>query len=308
MCTTIGFKYNEGVVFGRTLEMSTILEHKILYVPRGNSEINQSFPNTKYAVLGTGFTGYLAFGDGVNEVGLMGSYNFFPMNNKFASESIEGKLNMITDRAFNLMLTTCRSVEEVKQLAQTINLLGVDPVSLQVSSQNHFFFMDATGAGIVLEPQGASFKVFDNPYGVLTNAPEFDYHTKNLSNYINLSPIAKETEVKPYGLGSGMLGIPGDFTPASRFIRAWYFVSNTAKDLKSQAALQQAFRILGQFDIPDGAVRDTHNNRDDITLYTAVMDAEQKTYHLKCRNNSTIQSFNMNDYGDQIVWIDPVVE
>ena len=308
MCTTIGFKYNEGVVFGRTLELGMKLNHKILFVPKGNNEITKGIEKTTYNTLGTGFEGFLAFGDGINEEGLMASFNFFPMENAFSELPVEGKLNMIADTAFNLLLTTCKDVEEVRTKANTINILAHDPETKQPSSTNHFMFMDKHGKSIVLEPSGSSFKIFDNPYGVLTNAPEFDYHIKNLSNYVNLKPYAPDSDIKPYGLGSGMLGLPGDFTPASRFVRAWYFVHNTDKHMNSREALMQAFRILNQFDIPKGAVIDTSNNHNDETLYTATMDSKKLTYHLKCQENTNIQSFSLNDFGDKVVWINLIKE
>ena len=90
---------------------------------------------------------------------------------------------------------------------------------LYQSTSNHFYFRDAKGASVVLEPIGGSLQVFDNPYGVLTNAPSFDWHTTNLRNYIHLIPFnvdlktMRGVEVKKLGEGTGMLGIPEDFTP-----------------------------------------------------------------------------------------------
>lgn len=307
MCTAIGFKYRNGSVFGRTLELGMKLNNKILFVPKGNEEINKTLEKPKYNTLGTGFEGIVSFGDGINDQGLMGSLNFYPIENVFNEKSEENKFNMISDTAFNFLLTTCKDVNEVKEKAKSINILANDPVTNQASFMNHFMFMDKDGNSVVLEPQGSEFVVFDNPYGVLTNAPEFDYHVKNLSNYVNLKPVADESKIKPFGLGSGMLGLPGDFTPASRFVRAWYFVSNTDKNMESTDALMQAFRILNQFDIPKGAIIDPVNNHNDETLYTSTMDSTNLTYHLKCQSNTNIQSFNLKDFKDEVVWIDPIM-
>lgn len=103
-------------------------------------------------------------------------------------------------------------------------------------------------------------------------------------------------KVTPFGEGSGMLGLPGDFTPPSRFVRAAYYVSNTDKNLGRNSAILQGFRVLSQFDIPQGAILDPVDNLKDETLYTAIMDTEKLSYHIKCHTNIDIQSFYLEDF------------
>ena len=308
MCTSIGFSYNEGIVFGRTLEIGIELDNKILYVP-GNTENfidakNIQLPS-KYATIGSGFLNIESFGDGINEMGLMGSSNLFPQFASFSRHPILGKINMTTANAFDFLLTTCKDVEEVKEKAKKIVLLERGDREEDVSGSNHFFFMDTRGERVVLEPKEGLLVQFDNPYGVLTNAPEFHWHEINLSNYINLKADnidgekVNGKEILKLGQGTGMLGIPGDFTPPSRFIRASYFVSNTPKDLDRNPAIIQGFRILSQFDIPEGSVVDLKEGHKDQTLYTCIMDTKERVYFIKCHENLSLQAFKLDDYKDE---------
>lgn len=315
MCTTIGFPYNSGLVFGRTLEMGVKIDHHIVYVPKGNNEFIEARGATyatKYAVLGTGFFHMPPLADGINEVGLMGSNNLLPGYATFAENEVDGKINMIGSHAFGYLLSHCKDVEEVREEAKKISVMQYGKDKEDVSTPMHFYFLDSAGNGLVLEPKDGQLIAHDNPYGALTNAPEFPWHVTNLRNYIHLDPENVEgnqfngTTLSKLGEGSGMVGLPGDFTPPSRFVRAASFVSNTPKDLDRKAAILQGFRILSQSDIPTGAVIDPKEGNDDETLYTSIMDTEKKAYFIKCHDNINIQPFYMDHYKDEtdIVYIE----
>ncbi len=308
MCTTIGFPYKEGVVFGRTLEIGVKLDNKIVFVPKNKENfINAKGTkfSSKYSVIGTAFFEIPSLGDGINEMGLMGSNNLFPKYATFSKEVVEGKINMTTPNAFDYLLSRCRDVEEVRREAEKIIIIEQGETKGDVSTSAHFFFMDAECNKIVLEPRDGILVAYDNPYGVLTNAPEFGWHTTNLKNYINLksenTEEAKfnETTLSKFGEGTGMLGIPGDFTPPSRFIRSAYFVSNTPKNLDRNQAILQVFRILSQADIPTGSIIGDEGKTQDQTLYTAIMDTKKQAYFIKCHDNINIQSFYLKDYKDE---------
>lgn len=304
MCTTIGFSYNEGKVFGRTLEIGVELDNKILYVPKNKDGFIDTIEgkfSSKYALIGSSFFDIASFGDAINEMGLMGSSNFFPKYASFAQKPIEGKMNMTTSNAFDYLLSRCKDVEEVKEEAKNIILVAYGNGE-DISTSNHFFFMDSQGEKVVLEPKDGVLICYDNPYGVLTNSPEFHWHETNLKNYINLRPENieegkfNEVRASKLGEGTGMIGLPGDFTPPSRFVRAAYFVSNTDKGLNRNAAILQGFRILSQFDIPKGAIIDPKENHQDEALYTSIMDSKKGAYFIKCHDNINIQSFSLEDY------------
>lgn len=306
MCTTIGFAYSKGIVFGRTLEIGTPLDHSILFVPKNSKEFiqseNGSF-SSLYSTIGTGFIGIPSLGDGINEHGLMGSNNLFPGMNSFSKEKVDDKINLSSSAAFNYLLTRCKSISEVKETAEKLNIIE-KPSTGNPSISMHFYFMDKEGNSLVLEPKEGQLLPFDNPYGVLTNAPRFDWHTTNLKNYMSLRPESiNETNyngvsLTKFGEGNGMAGIPGDFTPPSRFVRSAYFVSQTPKNLERDPAILQGFRILSQFDIPAGAVVNDEDGYESKTLYTSMMDTDRLTYCIKCHSNINIQCFELKDYMD----------
>ncbi len=315
MCTTIGFSYTEGVIFGRTLEVAAKLDNHIIYVPKnyeGFVKTEAIISPTKYAVIGTGFFKQPNLGDGINEVGLMGSNNLLPAYASFSKINVEGKINLTTSNAFSYLLSRCKDVDEVREEAKNLVLVEQGETEEDVSSSMHFFFMDTEGNGIVLEPSEGRLLAYDNPYGVLTNAPEFPWHINNLKNYLHLQPENVQPKsfhgetLSQFGQGSGMVGLPGDFTPPSRFVRAANFVDCTPKDLDRQSAILQGFRILGQSDIPTGAVIDVTEGHTDETLYTAIMDTKKKAYFVKHHDNINIQSFHLDDYQDEkeIVYVD----
>lgn len=308
MCTTVGFSYEHGFVFGRTLEMGVRLDHQVLYVPKNHKgfikEDEVAF-DSRYAVIGTSFLNMAAFGDGINEVGLMGSNNLLPGYASYSSAPAEGKINLTISSAFNYLLSRCKDVEDVRTEAEKLNILEQGPSGESTPGGMHFFFMDAAGKGLVLEPKEGRLLVYDNPYGVLTNAPEFPWHTTNLKNYMNLQPenieqrLWNDTPLTKFGEGSGLTGLPGDFSPTSRFVRAAFFVSETPKNLKRRAAILQGFRILSQSDIPTGSVTDPAKGYSDETLYTSMMDTEKRGYFVKCHDNINIQSFYLDDFQDE---------
>src|SRR5699024_635744 len=121
-----GFPYKDGVIFGRTLEMGITLDNQILYVPKNYHGFIQSTEKeyaTKYAVIGTGFMNIPSFGDGMNEMGLVGSSNLFPGYSSFATEEVTGKINISSAHAFDYLLSRCKDVQEVKTVADQIVLI-----------------------------------------------------------------------------------------------------------------------------------------------------------------------------------------
>lgn len=152
MCTTIGFSHKNGQVFGRTLELGMVLDNKILFVPKGQEIVTAAKKKykSKYNTLGSGFFTIASFGDGINEMGLMGSNNFFPGYASFSKNTIDGMVNTTSSHAFDYLLTRCKDVKEVIEEAKKINL--VEKIGDEESSANHFFFMDKKCVDKILKP------------------------------------------------------------------------------------------------------------------------------------------------------------
>ena len=137
----------------------------------------------------------------------------------------------------------------------------------------HYIVNDASGQCVVLEYVNGELKIHDNPLGVITNSPTFDWHVTNLRNYVNLTvnnvPPVEISGIKlpGFGQGSGMLGLPGDFTPPSRFIRAVAFSQSALPVATADEGVLQAFHILNQFDIPKGAARGVEHGKRGCRLH-----------------------------------------
>lgn len=296
MCTGVGFITKDGnTVFGRTQEYAQPLPVQAAIIPRGFVSTEQLLtPVTfKYATLGMVMDGLLndmetgaeikatfpqmahlvdnakdteMIMDGVNEKGLAGgSFYFGNGYNKYAEQAdIEaaGKVALRGEEIVTYVLANYASVAEVKeninndvQAANVKNALGV-------AQPQHYVFFDNTGASIAVEPDNYDgFTITDNPALVFTNTPHFDWHLKNLQNYVGLSStnhqpcqIGHATTLSS-GKGSGLFGLPGDFTPQSRFVRAAILRNFMEQPATVEAGLHSIYNLLAQFDIPFGAVR-----------------------------------------------------
>lgn len=142
-------------------------------------------------------------------------------------------------------------------------------------------------------------KIYENPFGVLTNNPPFDYHRVNMTNYMNLtaqSPrnrFAEELELSPYAQGMGAVGLPGDASSASRFVRAAFMKWNSAAPAEEQASVAQFFHILDSVAMIRGAVV-TEQGTFDITTYSCCMNGRTGVYYYKTYDNSHLRTMDMH--------------
>ena len=168
----------------------------------------------------------------------------------------------------------------------------------------HYVVHDASGKSIVIEYVEGKLHVHDNVIGVVTNSPSFDWQMTNLRNYVNFSMVnAPPVEVggvtlTPFGQGTGMLGMPGDFTPPSRFVRAVAYSTSVLPSSAGQETVLQAFHILNNFDIPKGTARDQQKDMHgnviaDYTLWTSASDLKARRYYFRTHENSQIRSVNL---------------
>jgi choloylglycine hydrolase len=143
--------------------------------------------------------------------------------------------------------------------------------------------------------------IYDDPLGVITNSPAFDWHITNLSNYVGLSPNNRESmsiqgvTLNSFGQGSGFYGIPGDFTPPSRFVRAVAYEAAAVQPASASDAVQQVFHILNNFDIPVGAVRDEVQGKtiDEWTLWTSAEDLTNLQFYFRTFNDQSLRSVDV---------------
>jgi len=305
-CTGITLKAEDGsVIQARTMEWGAFdLRSEVMVTPRGlnlQSITPDGKPGlkwkSKYGVVGLNALQKPIYTDGFNEKGLSVSVLYLPgyaeyqaYDPKQAGESLDPvDLSMWLLTNFMTVDEVRKGLPKVRVVPVPVKELGGTPAPL------HFLVSDATGKTVVIEYTKGERHIYDNPVGVLTNAPEFPWHLTNLSNYLGLQPQpwkpvkVGDLEVKPLGAGTGMLGLPGDFSPPSRFVRA-VALRNTVRPLANgEDAALEAFRILNSFDIPLGAVDAPGKDIMGSTIWTSAMDTKALRYYFRTQHNSRLR-------------------
>ncbi len=269
-CTGITLRSKDSsIVIARTVEWgSSILNSDYVIIPRGHhfTTITATGPgemtfNARYGFVGISVVQPEFIVDGMNEAGLAAGLFFFPQYGQYEQPRPEWAASTLPDMQFvSWILASFSSVDEVTAAIEDIHITALSPMIGTV----HWRVADASGRQIVIEVIEGKVHIYDNPLGVLTNAPSFDWHLTNLNNYINLHSgttekwdLANGVTLRSFGSGSAMLGLPGDVTPPSRFVRAAFFVSTAPTYPTAQETVVQSFHILNNFDIPVGVEYET---------------------------------------------------
>jgi choloylglycine hydrolase len=201
----------------------------------------------------------------------------------------------------NWLLGNFATVEEVKANFDKVVLVPVVVEVIEEVAPVHFVVHERTGKSVVIGPLNKSLKIYDNPLGVVTNSPTFDWHMTNLRNYVNLTatnvpPIdLGGVKLAQFGQGSGLRGLPGDFTPPSRFVRAVAFSQSAIRSNTAAQAVLQAFHILNNFDIPYGAVREVDNGQmhAEATAWTSAADLKNLRWYFRTYDDQSIRSVDL---------------
>ena len=299
MCTAIGFKSGD-FYFGRTLDNEFSFGEQITIVPR-NFRFDFRFLNSvtsHYAIIGMGIVkgDYPLLFDAMNEKGLcMAGLNF--VGNAFFNEVQNNKENVAVFEFIPWILSQCANVTEVRERLGKINLVN-EPFSKELPvAQLHWMITDKDEC-ITVEAVKDGLKIYDNPVGVMTNNPTFPEHIFNLNNYMHLSPKApennfsKDVDLKHYSKGMGAIGLPGDLSSMSRFVRVAFVKSNSASGNGEGKSISQFFHILNSVDQQRGcnlADRDMY----EITVYTSCCNASKGIYYYTTYDNHQISCVNM---------------
>lgn len=312
-CTGIRTKAADGsVVHARTLEFGIDLASDVLVIPRGfartgltpDGSAGLSY-RSKYASVGANGVGLPYLFDGLNEKGLAVGTFYFPTSAGYMTYTkVNASRTLAPWQVGSWILENFASVEEVRKNIASIVVADVMFKAWGFTPPVHYVVHDASGKSIVIEYVGGKLQVHDNPLGVMSNSPTFDWHMTNLRNYVNLSvtnvaPIKLgPVKVAPLGMGSGMLGVPGDFTPPSRFVRAAIYSASVLPSGTGDEAVEQAFHILNQFDIPKGVARDHEKDKHgnivaDYTIWTSANDLKARRFFIRTYDNSQIRSIDL---------------
>lgn len=314
-CTGIRLKTKDGkTVSGRTLEFGVEVSTSLIAVPENYQFVGKTDNGdglkykTKYSMTGLITFTDINIADGMNSAGLSCGAFYFPTIAEYTPLTKENQSKALSPVDFNnWVLAQFATVDEVRKAIEN-NEVVIVPTILDgwgtTSPPFHYVVYDKSGKSISIEPIGGKLVVFDNPIGVMTNSPSFDWHMTNLRNYTNLktenasSMTIEGITFKQLGQGSGMNGIPGDFTPPSRFVRATAFSTTALPTETTFDAIKDVFHILNNFDIPKGFSREVVKGKifADYTQITCARDPQTLRYYYKTYNDQTIKEFDLNSF------------
>ena len=297
MCTAVFLK-NKSALFGRNLDLEYHYDEKITFVPRKFPLCFKKLPGQKnhHAIIGTAYIAenYPLFYDAMNECGLSAAGLNFPENAIYMPEK-DGASNIAPFELIPWILGSCPDIARAKKKLEHANVLNVNFSESLSSTPLHWIFADKTGA-ITVEPMKNGLKIYDNPLGVLTNNPPFEFQMQNLSNYLNLTAyepknrFGRGIDPVPYSRGMGALGLPGDFSSMSRFVRTAFAKTNS---IYGGGDVTQFFHILGFAEQLSGCVRLPDCGLEK-TVYSACMDLERGIYYWRTYENSRISAVDIN--------------
>ena len=301
MCTCITYE-NGDFYFGRNLDLEYNFGEKVVITPRNYRFAfkKQTEMREHYAMIGMASVQqeYPLYAEAVNEKGLgMAGLNF-PGNAVYYNEA-EGKDNVAPYELIPWLLAQCASVREAQRVLEHISILNVPFAPGLPLAPLHWMIADREAA-IVLESTRDGVRIYENPYGVLTNNPPFPYYQAHMGNYVNLSPGYPENQfaggvnLPVYGQGLGAVGLPGDFSPASRFVRAAFLKWNSRSSGDEASNVSQFFHILDGVAMVRGSVI-TAEGKEDITTYSCCVNAGKGIYYYKTYDNNQIQAVCMNE-------------
>lgn len=301
MCTCIDFKTTDNY-FGRNLDLEYRFNEKVVITPRGYEFKlkNGNVINTKSALIGmaTVVNDYPLYAEASNESGLSMAGLYFPGNAKFF-EPDASKLNLSPYELIPYLLGLYSTVSEVRGVFDNLNITNTAFMDNMPVTDLHWMISDGNDC-IVVEQMQDGLKVYDNPLGVLTNNPPFDYHIINVNNYINLTPncaknrFSDKINLSQYGQGMGALGLPGDTSPASRFVRAAFNKLNSSCKGDEEESVSQFFHILDSVAMVKGATV-TAEGKYDITSYSCCINVSKGIYYYKTYTNNQITAVRMTD-------------
>ena len=299
MCTAATYQ-TKGFYMGRTLDYEFSYGDEITITPR-----NYAFQfrhmgtvSSHYAMIGMAHVAgnYPLYYDAMNEKGLgMAGLNF--VGNAAFQEVDDNRDNVAQFEFIPWILCQCASLDEAKELLSRMHLVGT-PFSPQLpTAQLHWLIADKTGS-LTVECMADGLHIYDNPVGVLANNPPFDKQLFHLNDFMHLSPkqpentFSQDLNLQTYSRGMGALGLPGDLSSASRFVRVAFTKMNSRSGDSESESVSQFFHILGSVDQQRGCC-EVADGKYEITLYTSCCSADTGIYYYTTYENHQISGVNM---------------
>ena len=313
-CTVFRLMANDGsTIVGRSMEFSVDLKYDVVVVPRNKAYVSPAPDGkeglswkTRYGYVGMASFG-LEFGvsDGMNEKGLAIGVLWFESDMKWQDVGAgENKNALAQAMVGDWLLGNFSSVEDVKREIQKLKVFKYVDSDTGMSPTIHFIVYDSNGGCIVIEYEDGICHIYDNPLGIMTNAPRFPWHVTNLRQYVGMSsemPIKYKMSgltFLPTGHGSGMFGLSGDLTPPSRFVRLAVLTRFSDIQPDAERTLNLAQHILNTFDIPFGLVTDTIPDKKTVlkesTQWATFRDITHHIIYFKTYDNQNLRKIDLN--------------
>lgn len=299
-CTALSIQAKDGTtIAGRTMEWAYPMNWKVLFYPKGSSyqliapdssKLPPVTMTSKYAIIGVG-SGLAndAMLEGQNSAGLGISGNFLPGFTQFPTVTHKDKYYMSVLEFTRFVLSNYATVAEAQKDLPKYKVWEPVIKGLPARPTIHFMLTDKSDASIVIEFINGEMKIFTNTANVMTNSPNYDWHLTNLRNYVNLGNIAvtdrtsnRLGSVTSFGQGGGAIGLPGDYTPPSRFVKTAFLAHYADKPEDAAQAISQVDHILNNVDIPKGAVVSMESNvpYSDYTQWVALKDLNHNQFYI----------------------------
>lgn len=302
MCTAVRFTDDQGnMFFGRNLDWSFDYGQTVLRTP-GDAAVPAAFerpddPARGHDVIGVGITalGVPLYFDCANDAGLAVAGLNFPQSARYAADSVDGSVNVA---AYEFPYWVARNFGSVAEARAA--LTGVTVVAKAVSDKLpvanlHWIVADATGA-IVVECMEDGLRVWEDDVDVLTNEPNFGWHRQNLRNYLTLTDADPApaswggAELRAFGSGEGLRGVPGDYSGPSRFVKVAFVNAHYPVQTGEKGNVTRLFRTLGSVAVPEGCARMADGSYEK-TLYTSGFSAATRSYYYATYDDPQIREF-----------------
>ena len=299
MCTAVTYK-SKDAYFGRTLDYEYSYKEEVTITPRNYPFYlkDQETLNKHYAIIGMAYISenYPLYYDAINEKGLgMAGLNF--VGNAYYNEPKKDKDNIAQLEFIPWILGKCKSVKEARKLIEKINITNIPFNDNLPLAALHWIISDSVET-ITVEAVKEGIKIYDNPVGVLTNNPPFNKQMFELNNYMHLSnknpknTFSEKLNLENYSRGMGAIGLPGDLSSMSRFIRASFVKVNSISKEKEKESVSQFFHILNSVDQQRGCC-EVSDGKYEITIYTSCCNLDKGIYYYTTYDNHQITKVDM---------------
>ena len=300
MCTAITYQTKDSY-FGRNLDIEYSYNEAVTVTPRNFPFHfrNGSSLDSHYAIIGmaTISDNYPLYYDATNEKGLSIAGLNFPQNAVYFPFS-KDKENIAPFELIPWLLGQCETVKQVRNKLQMLNLWDTSFSKEYPLSPLHWMIADSKES-ISLESMSDGIHIYENAVGVLTNNPPFDFHMYNLTNYLNLTPMppdnrfSQKIDLTPYSLGMGAIGLPGDLSSASRFVKAAYTKLNSISGTTEVESISQFFHILSSV-VQQRGLTPVRGKEYEFTLYSSCCNTNLGIYYYRTYENSQISGIDMH--------------